>query len=125
MNLPNRTNFPGREVLEGKAAGLGSSGHLSHLGRNRIKAASVHFPQGTVIGRGRITPGQNEHRSGNPIEAAHFFFFGGATFGRRMTAARMVASAVMALPVSVGSICITGEETQGGMSKVNAGGARS
>ncbi len=69
--------------------------------------------------------GHNEHRSGNPIEAAYLFFLRGFRFGlgaggvlgRLRKAATTVANAMRALPTMVGSVCIFFNETHGRVSK--------
>lgn len=137
MNLPSFTDFardPGaawcaqhaeyaamaRECLSAARGSYGiarkvhlrSARHYGKLARMTLQAASQNFPQGTAMERG-VHPGHEKRRTGNSIKAGHFFFFGG--LGLWIKAAKTVASALMTLPTTVGSMFIG--KNQGCMSK--------
>lgn len=148
MNLPSFTDFardPGaawraqhaeyaamaRECLSAARGSYGiarkvhlrSARHYGKLARMTLQAASQNFPQGTAMERG-VHPGHDKRRTGNSIKAGHFFFFGGLglLIQALSAAATTVASAVIALPVMVGSICMMGDKTHRAMSNLSVGG---
>lgn len=106
---------------EGIAAGLASWLDICPS-RNCIKAAHSNFLNKDGNRAATHSAGQSKHRSGNPIEAAHFFFLGLGGLGRLMMAAMTVASALMTLPITLGSSFIEVRKTHVSVSNVSAEG---